>query len=280
MVYSFVFLGERNREKILGELSKKINLPTSSYQVIFLTNKKPQNERLSNQFPHINFKTIVFGETATPDQMFETLIHSESLGNLVLFKESAKTINFDDVNRMIEQAQNGAKIVVSKQLKNDNFFTRAFDAVKNFFTRIFIGLKLYPGEADIILLDSVLCETLAQLDGKSALLTKVNGWAGVSPKVVSTSNQEKEKKPLKFKQFVFPLVWAVLFLGMIVGNILFAVLGVKLPFIGIFSYIIGEIAMFGIFIYSLTKALFNARFGQIAYVLQAEVVEVIDNFDE
>ena len=40
MVYSFVFLGERNREKILGELSKKISLSTSSYQVIFLTNKK------------------------------------------------------------------------------------------------------------------------------------------------------------------------------------------------------------------------------------------------
>lgn len=280
MVYSFVFLGERNREKILSELTKKVSLSTSSYQVIFLTNKQPRNEKLSNQFPYVNFKTIVFGETATSDQMFETLVHSESLGNLVLFKESAKTINFDDVNRMIEQSQNGAKIVVSKQLRNDNFFTRLVDSVKNFFTRIFIGLKLYPGEADIILLDSVLCDTLAQLDGKSALLTKVNGWAGVSPKTVSTSNQEKEKKPFKFKNFVFPLVWAVLFLGMIVGNILFAVLGVKLPFIGMFSYIIGEIAMFGLFIYSLTKSMFNNRFGQIAYVLQAEVVDVIDNFDE
>lgn len=280
MVYSFVFLGERNREKILSELTKKISLPTSSYQVIFLTNKKQENERLSNHFPYINFKTIIFNKTATPEQMFETLISTESLGNVVLFKESAKNINFDDVNRMIEKAQNGAQIVVSKQLKSDNFLTKAFEAIKNFFTRIFIGLKLYPGEADIILLNNVLCETLAQLDGKSALLTKVNGWAGVDPKVVSISNQEKEKKPIPFKKIVFPLFWATLFLGMIVGNILFAVLGVGLPFIGMFSYIVGEVAIFGLFLYSLTRTLFNNRFGQIAYTLKAQILDVVDNFDE
>lgn len=280
MIYSFVFLGERNRKKILEELTKKISLSSAAYQVLFLTNKKSENERLSNSFPYVNFRTIVFNETATNEQMFETLVQKESLGNVVLFKETAKTINFDDVNRMIEQAQNGAKVVISKQLKNDNFFSRAWEAVKNFFTRIFIGLKLYPGEADIILLDNVLVETLSQLDGKSALLTNVNGWAGVNPKVVSISNQEKSKKPFKIKRFLMPIIWAVLFLGMIVGNILFAVLGVSLPFIGMFSYIIGEVALFGLFLYSLTRSMFSARFGQIAYTLQAEIVEVIDNFDE
>lgn len=280
MIYSFVFLGERNREKILEELTKKISLSSAAYQVLFLTNKKPQNSRLSNSFPYTNFRTIVFNETASNEQMFETLVQRESLGNVVLFKETAKTINFDDVNRMIEQAQNGAKVIVSKQLKNDNFFSRAWEAVKNFFTRIFIGLKLYPGEADIILLDNVLVETLSQLDGKSALLTNVNGWAGINPKVVSISNQEKSKKSFKFKKFLMPIIWAALLLGMIAGNVLFAVLGVSLPFIGMFSYIIGEVALFGLFLYSLTRSMFSVRFGQIAYTLQAEIVEVIDNFDE
>lgn len=280
MIYSFVFLGERNREKILNELTKKISLSSAAYQVLFLTNKKPQNERLSNSFPYTNFRTIIFNETATQEQMFETIVQRESLGNVVLFKESAKTINFDDVNRMIEKAQNGAKVVISKQLKTDNFFFRAWEAVKNFFTRIFIGLKLYPGEADIILLDSILVETLSQLDGKSALLTNVNGWAGVSPRVVSISNQEKSKKPFNFRNFLMPIVWATLFLGMIIGNILFAVLGISLPFIGIFSYIVGEVAIFGLFLYSLTRSMFRMRFGQIAYTLQAQILDVIDNFDE
>ena len=90
MVYSFVFLGERNRRKVLEDLTSRIGLSSPSYQVVFLTNKNVEKENLSNEFRHTNFKTIVYKESSTPEQMFENLVHSENLGTVVLFKESAK----------------------------------------------------------------------------------------------------------------------------------------------------------------------------------------------
>lgn len=280
MVYSFVFLGERNRRKILEELTSKVGLPSPSYQVVFLTNKNVEKENLSNEFRHTNFKTIVYKESSTPEQMFESLVHSENLGTVVLFKESAKNINFSDVDRMIEKNSSGAKVVVSRQNKSENWLTKSWETIKSFFTKIFFGLKLYPGEADIILLDSILVSTLSEMTGKSALLSKVNGWAGVEPKTVTIPLQEKAKQKKSKRCFLFPSVWAGIFVAMLVGLILFVTLNVNLTFLGWFSYIVGMVAFFGISVYTFSRALFNYHFGEISFTTQAEVVQIIDNFDE
>ena len=280
MLYSFVFLGERNRRKVLEDLTSRIGLPSPSYQVVFLTNKNVEKENLSNEFRHTNFKTIVYKESSTPEQMFESLVHSENLGTVVLFKESAKNINFSDVDRMIEKNSRGAKVVVSRQNKSENWLTKSWETIKSFFTKIFFGLKLYPGEADIILLDSILVSTLLEMTGKSALLSKVNGWAGVEPKTVTIPLQEKTKQK-KFKRcFLFPSVWAGLFVAMLVGLILFVTLNVNLTFLGWFSYVVGMVAFFGIADYTFARALFNYHFGEISFTTQAEAVQIIDNFDE
>ena len=281
MEYSFVFLGERNRKKILEEMSSKLSLPTTSFQVVFLTNKKPSAESLSKTFSIINFKTIVFKETATSEQMFETLVHRENLGTVVLFKETATNINFADVNKMVEKNLKGAKVVVSKQIKNENWFSKTLSAIKTFFTKLFLGLKLYPGEGDIILLDTILTATLSEMDGRSALLTKVNGWAGVEPKTVSIAEQTKEKKQsFSLTYFKAPLAWSGLLLLLIVGNILFSVLNVNLPFLALFAYIVVEVAVFGLLIYSLSRSMFNLKYGKVSYVLQSEIVEIIDYLED
>lgn len=280
MLYSFVFLGERNRRKVLEDLTSRIGLPSPSYQVVFLTNKNVEKENLSNEFRHTNFKTIVYKESSTPEQMFETLVHSENLGTVVLFKESAKNINFSDVDRMIEKNSRGAKVVVSRQNKSENWLTKSWETIKSFFTKIFFGLKLYPGEADIILLDSILVSTLSEMTGKSALLSKVNGWAGVEPKTVTIPLQEKAKQKKSKRCFLFPSVWAGLFIAMLVGLILFVTLNVNLTFLGWFSYVVGMVAFFGISVYTFSRALFNYHFGEISFTTQAEAVQIIDNFDE
>lgn len=280
MVYSFVFLGERNRRKVLEDLTSRIGLPSPSYQVVFLTNKNVEKENLSNEFRHTNFKTIVYKESSTPEQMFESLVHSENLGTVVLFKESAKNINFSDVDRMIEKNSRGAKVVVSRQNKSENWLTKSWETIKSFFTKIFFGLKLYPGEADIILLDSILVSTLSEMTGKSALLSKVNGWAGVEPKTVTIPLQEKTKQKKSKRCFLFPSVWAGIFVAMLVGLILFVTLNVNLTFLGWFSYIVGMVAFFGISVYTFSRALFNYHFGEISFTTQAEAVQIIDNFDE
>ena len=280
MVYSFVFLGERNRRKVLEDLTSRIGLPSPSYQVVFLTNKNVEKENLSNEFRHTNFKTIVYKESSTPEQMFETLVHSENLGTVVLFKESAKNINFSDVDRMIEKNSRGAKVVVSRQNKSENWLIKSWETIKSFFTKIFFGLKLYPGEADIILLDSILVSTLSEMTGKSALLSKVNGWAGVEPKTVTIPLQEKTKQKKSKRCFLFPSVWAGLFIAMLVGLILFVTLNVNLTFLGWFSYIVGMVAFFGISVYTFSRALFNYHFGEISFTTQAEAIQIIDNFDE
>lgn len=280
MLYSFVFLGERNRRKVLEDLTSRIGLPSPSYQVVFLTNKNVEKENLSNEFRHTNFKTIVYKESSTPEQMFESLVHSENLGTVVLFKESAKNINFSDVDRMIEKNSRGAKVVVSRQNKSENWLTKSWETIKSFFTKIFFGLKLYPGEADIILLDSILVSTLSEMTGKSALLSKVNGWAGVEPKTVTIPLQEKAKQKKSKRCFLFPSVWAGLFIAMLVGLILFVTLNVNLTFLGWFSYIVGMVAFFGISVYTFSRALFNYHFGEISFTTQAEAVQIIDNFDE
>lgn len=276
MIYSFVFLGERNRKEIVVNLTSKITLPSSSYQIIFLTNKEQSEEQFEQ---NVRVKTLVFKESVSNEQMFETLVQSEKLGTIVLFKESAKQIDFSDIQRMVSLSQNGAKLVVSKQVGNENFFSKLLSAIKRFFIRICLGIKPFNGEGDVVLLDAVLTETLYELDGKSALLTKVNAWAGVEEKNVTIPVQQKEKTKLEPKKLVSSIVWATILFLMIVGNILIAVLGAKLPFLGLFAYITVEVAVLCALTYTLTRSLFFIKYGNIGYTLKSEVIKNFDNFD-
>lgn len=281
MIYSFVFLGERNRKEVLKQMASNLTLPFSSYQILFLTNKEPKSQNLFEEYNKINFKTIVFNESATNEEMFETLVHSnQTLGTIVLIKQSAVNINFKDLNGFITRNQNGAKLVVSKQVKNQSFLEKIFNPVKRFFARVFLGLKLFPGEADIVLLDNVLVSTLSEISGKSALLTKVNGWAGVEAKTAPILEQPKQKKKLNFSLFRFPMIWCMLLLGMVVGNVLFSVLNVNIPFLAYFAYALVEFTFFVLAIYSTTKCLFKQELGKIDYASQADVIKIIDNYEE
>lgn len=262
-------------------MTSSLSLPSSSYQVLFLTNKEPKNENLFESFEKTNFKTIVFKELATSEQMFETLIHSnETLGTVILVKESAVNINYKDFNKFIEKHQSGSKVVVSKQSKNKNWLTKVGSAIRNFFSRIFLGLKLFPGEADALLLDNVLVSTLSEIEGKSALLTKVNGWSGVEAKTAPFNEQTKQKQKFSFGYFKFPIIWSFLLVCMIIGNILFAVLNVNLPFLAYFAYGTVEVGLLALIFYSLSKSIFNFKYGNVAYVSKTDIVKIIDNYEE
>ena len=281
MVYSFVFLGERNRKQILKEMASNIALPSSSYQILFLTNKEQKNENLFKDFNKINFKTIVYKNSANNEEMFESLVHSNlTLGTVVLIKESAVNLNFKDLNNFVERHKNGAKIVVAKQVKNQTFFAKISNPIKKFFAKIFMGLKLFPGEANVVLLDNVLVSTLSEINGKSALLTKVNGWIGVEAKTAPISQQPKQKKNLNISLLKFPLIWTALFLGMIVGNVLFAVLNVSIPFLAYFAYALVEFAFLVLTAYSAAKVYFKLELGKIDHTSPADVVKIIDNYEE
>lgn len=280
MEFSLVFLGERNKKKILEEISSKIKLIYPAFQVIFLTNQNPKNEKLSSINRNLNYKTIVFDSLATNEDMFETLIQKEDLGTVILFKETAVNINFNDINRMIEQNSRGVMLVVSKQKKKENIFKKVFQPIKDFFARIFLGVRLFNGETDIILLDKILISTMTEMPGKSASLTKINGWAGVEPKYVSIDEQPKAKKT-KFvlKDFYSVIIISALFLIFIVADIVLGVLKIKMPFILLFLLIIVQVADLALLLYILTKTLFRIKLGKM-YARETNILNEIDNFDE
>lgn len=277
MKYSFVFVGERDEKQTVNNLISKINLPHAAIQVIFLTTKN--NVETFENCP-VRVRTIVFKQTASSKQMFETLVQNESLGTVVLFKEGVEVKDFSDVQRMIGLCQGGEKLVVSNRIKQENVFLKALNKIKSFFVKLCLGVKTFRGEADVILLDNVLVETLSQLEGKSAYLTSVNGWAGVEEKNVTVDVEQKQKSKLPLRNLTYPLICAGILLLMIVGNILFSVLNVSLPFLAIFAYIAVEVAIFCFFIYLLTKMLFFAKYGNIAYTLKSDVLFTYDNFNE
>jgi hypothetical protein len=286
-MYSLVFVGERNKKKILEGISSKLKLIPSSYQVIFLTTTPPGKEKLSNIYSNINYKTLLFDQGATNDEMFEAFIQADGLNGLnglstvILFKESASEINFADVNRMIEKNKNGANLVVSKQDKGDNIVRKASEYLRRIFSKIFLGVRIFNSEADIVLLDELLVSTMKEVRGKSSLLTKTNAWSGIEPQYVSINPQPKLKnKNLPFSQYIPIMVMGFILFLMIIGNIVFAVLNVSLPFLGWFGYIVGELAILGILLHYITKLMFRLRFGDVSFVKDVEIIKEINNFDE
>src|SRR5574344_2052496 len=278
--YSLVFLGERNKKKILEEIYSKLGLINPAYQVIFLTNKMSKNDNLSNINKHLNFKTIIFDSFATNEEMFETLIQKENLGTVILFKESAININFKEINKMIELNSKNSILVVSKQNKKENLFQKIYHYIKDFFAHLFLGIHLFDSEADIILLDKILISTMTEMPGKSATLTKVNGWIGIEPKYVTIDEQPKEKIRFSIKSLIPVIIISSILLLLILGDILFSIFKTNIPFLVLFLYIIIQVAVLALLIYSLTRVLFKLKFGNISYVHEANIINEIDNFDD
>lgn len=281
MEYSLVFLGERNRRKVLEEISSTLNIPFSSCQVVFLTNKTVKKEDFSKVNKNLNFKTLVFENFSTNESMFEYLIQQPSIGNVILFKESAVNINFKDVNRMIEQRnKKNSLLVVSKSNKKQSLWKKIFSYVKDFLAKIFLNIHFFESNADIMLFDRLLVATMQEMPGKSAALTKINAWAGITPVYIGTEEQPTQKMNYSIKDFTSIIITATVFLGLIATDIVLGVLGIKLHFILLLLLIAAHIVVIIVLLYIITKKLFKIKFGDVGVTNEARVKNEFDNFDE
>lgn len=282
MEYNLVFVGNRDRNKIIEDISSNLRLITSSYQVIFLTNKKPI-DKINTTNKKINYKTIVFESSATNEEMFETYIQKEGKESIILFNETAINIDWTDILNMIKRHSNGNNLlIVSKQKDDENILKKIFFNIKNFFAKIFLGIKIFKGNAEIVLLDKLLVSTIKEMPGRSATLTKINGWSGIEPKYIDIQEQPKQNIKLKYKtkDFISVIISSSIFLLFIIADIILGVLHIPLSFILLFLFIVLHIGILALLLYFLTKTLFRINYGNLKYVSKAKIIDEIDNFDE
>lgn len=280
MKTTFVFTGKRNYKKILEGFQSKVNLSTYDYDILFLDNELRSNtNELETLFPDLSFKIMIFDNYSTENEMVEYLFQNENLNDVIIVKSSYENINFEDFNNILKEASKGRDIVVSKQNKPANFFSKVWKNIKKFVVRYLFGFKMYNSEADIIYLSPLAVSIVKQSPKRSAMFTKMNTWAGLEAYEVLIMEQPKQKSEIKLsKNYLLSLISAAaVFLGMIVGNILFSVLNVKLPFLAMLSYILVEVLIFGVFTFYGLKALFIKKYGKLNFINEAILTQTIDN---
>lgn len=280
MKTTFVFTGKRNYKKILEGFQSKVNLSTYDYDILFLDNELRSNtNELGTLFPDLSFKIMIFDNYSTENEMVEYLFQNQNLNDVIIVKSSYENINFEDFNNILKEASKGRDIVVSKQNKQANFFSKVWKNIKKFVVRYLFGFKMYNSEADIIYLSPLAVSIVKQSPKRSAMFTKMNTWAGLEAYEVLIMEQPKQKSEIKLsKNYLLSLIFAAaVFLGMIVGNILFSVLNVKLPFLAMLSYILVEVLIFGFFTFYGLKALFIKKYGKLNFINEAILTQNIDN---
>lgn len=280
MKTTFVFTGKRNYKKILEGFQSKVNLSTYDYDILFLDNELRYNtSELGTLFPDLSFKIMIFDNYSTENEMVEYLFQNQNLNDVIIVKSSYENINFEDFNNILKEASKGRDIVVSKQNKQANFFSKVWKNIKKFVVRYLFGFKMYNSEADIIYLSPLAVSIVKQSPKRSAMFTKMNTWAGLEAYEVLIMEQPKQKSEIKLsKNYLLSLISAAaVFLGMIVGNILFSVLNVKLPFLAMLSYILVEVLIFGFFTFYGLKALFIKKYGKLNFINEAILTQTIDN---
>lgn len=280
MKTTFVFTGKRNYKKILEGFQSKVNLSTYDYDILFLDNELRYNtNELGTLFPDLSFKIMIFDNYSTENEMVEYLFQNQNLNDVIIVKSSYENINFEDFNNILKEASKGRDIVVSKQNKQANFFSKVWKNIKRFVVRYLFGFKMYNSEADIIYLSPLAVSIVKQSPKRSAMFTKMNTWAGLEAYEVLIMEQPKQKSEIKLsKNYLLSLISAAaVFLGMIVGNILFSVLNVKLPFLAMLSYILVEVLIFGFFTFYGLKALFIKKYGKLNFINEAILTQTIDN---
>lgn len=280
MKTTFVFTGKRNYKKILEGFQSKVNLSTYDYDILFLDNELRSNtNELGTLFPDLSFKIMIFDNYSTENEMVEYLFQNQNLNDVIIVKSSYENINFEDFNNILKEASKGRDIVVSKQNKQANFFSKVWKNIKKFVVRYLFGFKMYNSEADIIYLSPLAVSIVKQSPKRSAMFTKMNAWAGLEAYEVLIMEQPKQKSEIKLsKNYLLSLISAAaVFLEMIVGNILFSVLNVKLPFLAMLSYILVEVLIFGFFTFYGLKALFIKKYGKLNFINEAILTQTIDN---
>lgn len=280
MKTTFVFTGKRNYKKILEGFQSKVNLSTYDYDILFLDNELRSNtNELETLFPDLSFKIMIFDNYSTENEMMEYLFQNENLNDVIIVKSSYENINFEDFNNILKEASKGRDIVVSKQNKPASFFSKVWKNIKKFVVRYLFGFKMYNSETDIIYLSPLAVSIVKQSPKRSAMFTKMNTWAGLEAYEVLIMEQPKQKSEIKLsKNYLLSLISAAaVFLGMIVGNILFSVLNVKLPFLAMLSYILVEVLIFGFFTFYGLKALFIKKYGKLNFINEAILTQTIDN---
>ena len=111
------------------------------------------------------------------------------------------------------------------------------------------------------------------------ILTKANGWIGIEPKVIQIEKQNNQKSYFNVKNYILPICITFFLLCLITGNILFSVFNVQLPFLAYFSYLIFEILILGLIIYTTLKSNLICTLGNLKNVNPAKIIDIYDNFD-
>ena len=194
MKTTFVFTGKRNYKKILEGFQSKVNLSTYDYDILFLDNELRSNtNELGTLFPDLSFKIMIFDNYSTENEMVEYLFQNQNLNDVIIVKSSYENINFEDFNNILKEASKGRDIVVSKQNKQANFFSKVWKNIKKFVVRYLFGFKMYNSEADIIYLSPLAVSIVKQSPKRSAMFTKMNTWAGLEAYEVLIMEQPKQK---------------------------------------------------------------------------------------
>ena len=113
---------------------------------------------------------------------------------------------------------------------------------------------------------------------RSPMFIHMNSWAGLSVHEMSITTQPKKRNKTKLSKsnlLTLSLTISSL-LGLIVGNILFALLGLNLPFLALLSYILVEVAMFGYIAFYCIKLAFISKYGKLNFINEAVLTQTID----
>lgn len=278
MKTTFVFTGARNFKNILQGFVSKVNLSIYDYNILFLTN---ENTNLTKEdLPQdISYSITVFDNYSTENEMIEYLFQNEKLENVIIVKNSYQNINFEDFNRILKEAQKGREVVISKQNKQENFFTKIWKNIKKFVIKSLFGFKIYDAEADIVFLNPLAVSIIKQSPKRSAMFVNINSWAGLEPFEVLISSQPKNKSQIKTsKTFYISLITSsIILLGMLIGHVIFSVFKIKLTFLLLLTYILLEIVLFGFIIFYVFKMLFLKKYGKLNFINEAILTQTINN---
>ena len=152
--------------------------------------------------------------------------------------------------------------------------TKIWQKIKHFYVKYLFGFNLYKAEADIVYLSSLATSIIKQSPQRSARFVNTNAWSGLDPLEVTIAEQPKIKKKSNKHKIAGVATLALASLALIVGNVLFSVLNVKIPFLAYVAYILVEVATIAFTIFYITKLIFNKKYGKLNLIKEAILVDV------
>lgn len=278
MKTTFVFVGDRNFKKILKGFEEKIILDNDEYDIFFLT-KQTAQESLKEEHSNASFKVLSFDKYSTENEMIEYLFQNENLNKTILIKSSYVNINFEDLNRLVKESFKTKQVIISKQNSQKNFISKIWNNVKKFFIKLLFGFRTYSGEADLMYLSPLAVSIIKSSPKRSCMFTNMNTWSGIDVHEISIAEQPKQKNNEKIPKGLITsiIVSSALLLGMIVGNVLFAILNVNILFLAYLAYILVELVLFGYILFFTIKLAFSRKYGKLNFINEGILTQTIDN---